>query len=70
LELQHILKEIYSGDQIKKNEMGGTCSTYGKGELLTKFWWGNLMERDHLENMGVDGSIILKWIFRKFYWEE
>jgi len=21
----------------------------------TKFWWGNLRERDHLENIGIDG---------------
>jgi len=50
--------------------MGGTCSTYGRRELHAKFWWGNLMERDHLEHIGVDGSIILKWIFKKLYGEE
>jgi hypothetical protein len=26
---------------------------------------GNLRERDHLEDPGLDGSIILRWIFRK-----
>jgi len=30
-----------------------------------KIWWGNLRERDHLEEAGVDGKIILRWIFRK-----
>jgi len=30
------------------------------------FWWGNVRERDHLEDLGVDGRIILSWIFRKW----
>ena len=46
--------------------MGGTCSTYElRGEAYTGFWWGNLTERDHLENPDVDGRIILTWVFRK-----
>jgi hypothetical protein len=27
--------------------------------------WGNLGERDHLEDPDIDGRIILRWIFRK-----
>jgi len=45
--------------------MGGSCSTYG-GEAYTEFWWGNLRERDHLKDSGVDGRIILRLIFRKW----
>jgi hypothetical protein len=29
------------------------------------FWWGNLKERDHWGDPGVDGRIVLTWIFRK-----
>ena len=30
------------------------------------FWWGNLRERDCLGDPGIDGRIILRWIFRKW----
>jgi len=38
----------------------------GRGEACTEFWWGNLRERDHWGDPGADGTIILRWIFRKW----
>jgi hypothetical protein len=35
----------------------------GRREVHTGFWWGDLRERDHLEGYGIDGKIILSWIF-------
>jgi hypothetical protein len=32
----------------------------GRGETYTGFCWGNLRERNHLENPSVDGRIIFK----------
>jgi hypothetical protein len=34
-----------------------------RGELHTGVWWENSKKKDHLEDSGLDGRIILKWIF-------
>jgi len=36
------------------------------GQVHTEFWWGNLGERDHFEDLSVDRKIILKCIFKKW----
>ena len=38
----------------------------GRRELHTGFWWGNLKKGDHWEDQGVDGRIILKFLFKKW----
>jgi hypothetical protein len=37
----------------------------GKGEVYKGFWWGNLRERDHLEDLGIGGRVTFfrKWNF-------
>jgi hypothetical protein len=36
------------------------------GEVHTGFCRGDLRKRDHLKDIGIDGRIILKWIFKKW----
>jgi hypothetical protein len=52
------LERTIKADQIKANEVGGTCGTLGRGEV----WWESPKEGDHLEYQGVDGRVGLKWI--------
>jgi hypothetical protein len=39
---------------------------WGRGEVHTGFSWKNVRIRDHWEDPGLDGRIILKWILKKF----
>jgi hypothetical protein len=62
-----LLTQYRAGDKSEKNEMGGACSTYGGRERCVRgFWWGNLRERDRWGDPGIDGRIILGWVFKKW----
>ena len=37
----------------------------GRGEMHMGFRYGNLRERDHLKDLGVDCRIVLKWKLKK-----
>jgi len=62
-----LLTKYHASLKITKNYMGGACGTHGEG-VHTGFWWGNLKERDHLEDLGTDRRLILEQIFKKMYW--
>ena len=36
------------------------------GEVSTEFCWGNLLERDNLEDTGADRRIVLKWMLKTY----
>jgi hypothetical protein len=38
---------------------------WGRGEVYTGFCWKDPRERDPLEDLGIDGMIILKWTLKK-----
>jgi hypothetical protein len=44
----------------------GHVARRGKAEVCTGFWWGSLRERDRWGDRGVNGKIMLGWIFKKW----
>ena len=66
------LNDLYSSPSIvrviksRRMRWAGHVARMGRGEVYIGFCWGNLRERDHLKDPGVDGRIILRRIFRKW----
>ena len=67
------LNDLYSSPNnvrvIKSRRMrwAGHVARMRERRDVCGFLWGNLRERNHLEDPDVDGRIILRWIFGK--WE-
>jgi hypothetical protein len=38
------------------------------GQLHTGFWWGKLKERGHLDDLRIDGRLILIWSLKQIGW--
>lgn len=47
--------KYYMGDQIKSNSTGEACSAYGKRRDAYMVLVWKPKERDHLEDLGMDG---------------
>jgi len=63
---------LYSSPNIvlfiksRRMRLAGNVARVEMVEIYAECWWGNLRERNHLENPGVDERIILRRIFRKW----
>jgi hypothetical protein len=53
------------GRPRRRWEDNSKMRVWGKKEVCTGCWWGSLRERGDWGDQDVDGSIILRWIFRK-----
>ena len=62
----HCSPNIFRAIESRRMRWVGRVARMWRGEAYTGFWWGNLRERDHLGDPGVNRRIILRWIFRKF----
>jgi hypothetical protein len=65
------LNEMYSSPNIvrviksRRMKWMGHVSRMGEVRGVYRFLVGKLRERDHWGDPGVDGRIILRWIFKK-----
>jgi hypothetical protein len=56
-----LITRCYSSDENKENELDRAIGAFGwRGEVHTGFWWEGLKEKDKLEDLGIDGQIILQ----------
>jgi hypothetical protein len=46
--------------------LAGHVARIGERRDVYRVWWGDLRERDHLEDPGIDGRRIFRWIFGKW----
>ena len=59
------LNDLYCSPNIvrviksRRMRWAGHIERMGRGEVYAVFWWGDLRERYHLEDPGVDGRIII-----------
>jgi len=44
--------------------MVGHVELWGRREVRTGFWWGDLKERNYLEDLDVDGRVLLNSVFK------
>jgi hypothetical protein len=39
---------------------------WSTGDMHTGFWWGRLYGNNHLQDLGIDGRIMFKWVLKKW----
>ena len=51
---------------MRRVRWAGHVAYMEKGEVYTVFWWGKPEEKYQLEDSGIDGRMIFRWILRKW----
>lgn len=63
-----LITKRYSGDSVKNGR--GMWHVLKTGKVPKVILWRDLTERNNLEDLGLDKSLISKWIFKKWGWRD
>ena len=58
----------YWGDELKKNKIDRHVAHMWERRSVYTILVGNMREKYHLEDVGTDGKIIMKWNFEEMEW--
>jgi hypothetical protein len=58
----------YRTINVTRIKTGKHVAQMGRGDVHRAICSANLRESGHLENLGLDGKIILKWILKVIGW--
>ena len=67
-----VLNDLYCSPNIlrviksRRMRWAGHVARMEERRGVYRVFWGNLRERVHLGDPGIDGRIILRWIFRRW----
>jgi len=64
--LSYFATGLLSVQKSRRIRWAGHIAHIWEKRAYTGVWWGNLRERNHLGDPGLDGRIILRRIFRKW----
>jgi hypothetical protein len=65
------LHNMYLSSEIirhVKSRWVGHVACMERREMCRKFWWESPKERDHSEDQGVGGKMVLEWTLGRLAW--
>ena len=60
---------LFGRSNLEERDEQSMWHVLWRGEGHTEFRWGNLKKIDHLEELGVNGTVLCQRMFSKQYWE-